>query len=173
MIRNWLETVAVAGFVSSAIVLTGCDNGDSGASAAPDAAPVAAPAAAVARATYSAGSATILGTFSFDYDAGSGGTTVVPAGNVADVFLRRMTAADSELQPVNGAAIGVIGVVDFNSVTYETVSGMGLGGGAVNLTSMPAGTVIGFKTDAGRFGKMRVNSYAGNHDMSMGWLTWE
>lgn len=167
MISRWLGA-GVMGLGVLAVVSAGCSEGDT--VVLPDPIIVT---NAIPHAVHSAGSATILGTYEFDFDVGSGGTTAVPAGSTADVFWRRMTATDSELKPLNGVVLDAIGVVDFNSVSYEQVSGLSLGVSALNVGDLPAGAVIVFKTDSGRFGKMKVNSYAGNYDMSMSWLTWE
>ncbi|MEI6809315.1 MAG: hypothetical protein WCN95_11395 [bacterium] len=160
--------LGMMGIVVSAFVCSGCSEGDS--TAVID---IPIVTNEIPHAVHSVGDATIMGTYEFDLDAGSGGTTVVPAGNTADVFWRRMTLTDSELRPVNGATIDIVGVVDFDNVTYEQVSGLSLGVSALNVGDLPAGTVVGFKTDGGRYGKMKVNSYAGNYDMSMSWLTWQ
>ncbi|HRT04124.1 MAG TPA: hypothetical protein P5204_00355 [Kiritimatiellia bacterium] len=122
---------------------------------------------------HSAGNATVKGTFSFDFDNGSGGTTAVPAGDVADMFWNRLTPTDSQLVSRNGAKFAAMGVVDFGAVTKAQVQSLALSGAAIAHPALPAGTVVAFKTDAGRFGKFKVNGFSGNQDMALSWLTWD
>ena len=122
---------------------------------------------------HSAGNATILGTFSFDFDNGSGGTTPVPAGDASDMFWERLTLTDSRLSPQSGARFAAMGVVDYGAVTKAQVQTLALAGAAIAHTALPAGTVVAFRTDAGRFGKFKINGFSGNQDMAVSWTTWE
>lgn len=127
----------------------------------------------VADVVHSAGNATVKGTFDFDFDNGSGGTTAVPAGDKADMFWRRLTATDSQLDPKNGAKFAAMGVVDFGAVTKAQVQTLALSGASISHVGLPAGTVVAFKTDAGRFGKFKINGFSGNQDMALSWVTWD
>lgn len=127
----------------------------------------------VADVVHSTGNATVKGTFNFDFDNGSGGTTAVPAGDVADMFWRRLTATDSQLDPRNGAKFAAMGVVDFGAVAKAQVQSLALSGASISHVALPAGTVVAFKTDAGRFGKFKINGFSGNQDMALTWQTWD
>lgn len=156
------ESIAVGLIGALAVMsLTGCDGGGSSKKAVQDP-PI-----------HSMGDARIMGTFSFDFDNGSGGTTAVPAGDVEDVFWRRMTATDSALEPENGARVRAMGVLAFDSVSWDDVVRSSPAANSITNTSLPAGTVVAFQTDAGRFGKLLVKLYSGNQDMDISWVTWE
>lgn len=127
----------------------------------------------VADVVHSAGNATVLGTFEFDFDNGSGGTTAMPAGDKADMFWRRVNATDSQLVSRNGAKFAAMGVLDYGSVTQAQVETLALSSAAIAHAALPAGTVVAFKTDAGRFGKFKVNGFSGNQDMALSWTSWD
>ena len=127
----------------------------------------------VADVVHSAGNATINGTFSFDFDNGSGGTTAVPAGDKRDMFWNRLTAVASQLEPKNGAKFAAMGVVDYGAVTKTQVQTLALSGASISHVALPAGTVVAFQTDAGRFGKFKINGFSGNQNMAVTWTTWD
>lgn len=166
----------LSGCMALALGMTGCGGGDDGDNpvVADDTTVVADDGGAVvADVPHSAGNATVNGTFSFDFDNGSGGTTAVPAGDKADMFWRRLTANASQLDAKNGAKFAAMGVVDYGAVTKAQVQTLALSGASISHTALPAGTVVAFKTDAGRFGKFKINGFSGNQDMALGWVTWE
>ena len=127
----------------------------------------------VADVVHSAGNATINGTFSFDFDNGSGGTSAVPAGDKADMKWNRLTAVDSQLDPKNGAKFAAMGVVDYGADSQAQVQSLALSGASIAHTALPAGTVVAYQTDAGRFGKFKINGFSGNQNMAVTWTTWE
>lgn len=127
----------------------------------------------VADVVHSGGNATVNGTYSFDFDNGSGGTTAVPAGDNADMKWTRLTATDSQLDPKNGAKFAAMGVVDYVAVTKAQIQTLALSGASIAHPALPAGTVVAFKTDAGRFGKFKINGFSGNQNMALSWMTWD
>ena len=40
-------------------------------------------------------------------------------------------------------------------------------------TALPVGAVVAYRTDEGRFGKLRVRGYGTNQNMDLTWITWE
>ena len=169
--------VAVAMCMAVAFLGAGCDDGDDDDDdvVAPGDDPVVVEddPVVVADVVHSTGNATILGTFEFDFDNGSGGTTAMPAGDKADMFWRRVSAIESQLVSRNGAKFAAMGVVDYGAVTQAQVETLSLSSAAIAHTALPAGTVVAFKTDAGRFGKFKVNGYSGNQDMTLSWTSWD
>jgi hypothetical protein len=127
----------------------------------------------VADVIHSTGDAVIKGTFHFDFDNGSGGTTAVPAGDTADMKWDRLTAVASQLDPEHGAKFAAMGVVDFGAVTKAQVLTLALSSASISHTALPAGTVVAYRTNAGRIGKFRIEGFSGNQDMAVAWVTWE
>jgi len=125
------------------------------------------------RGVYSAGDATILGTFLFDFDRGGGGNVAMPTGFVSDAWWNRLTATASQLESQHGAKFVSLGVVTFDDVTWDQVTAAALTTSPISGTVLTVGTVVAYMTDAGRYGKFTITGYAGNQDMSISWLTWE
>ena len=169
--------VAMAMCMAVAFLGAGCDDGDDDdddvVAPGDDPAVVDDDPVVVADVVHSAGNATVLGTFEFDFDNGSGGTTPMPAGDKADMFWRRVNATDSQLVSRNGAKFAAMGVVDYGAVSKAQVQTLALSSAAIAHTALPAGTVVAFKTDAGRFGKFKVNGFSGNQDMALSWTSWD
>src|SRR6516162_2988725 len=68
----------------------------------------------------SSGTATLKGTFTFDLDTGLEGGV----GPAFDIWWEQQTAVLRQMVPVNNAKIVNIGVVDFNSITPQTLKGL-------------------------------------------------
>ena len=149
----WPVTLCV-----SVVCLSACNSADS---TSPD------------RDVFSSGAATILGTYQFSFDAGSGGTVPMPPGSVADVWWRRRIDDSRWLEPQNGATFAVLGSIDFDGVTWAEAAAATKSEDPIAHADMPVGTVLVYATDAGRVGKFRINAYADNAAMSLDWVTWE
>jgi len=122
---------------------------------------------------FSSGAATILGTYQFSFDAGSGGTVPMPPGSVADVWWRRRVDDSRWLEPQNGATFVALGSTDFDAITWEEARAATKSEDPIPHADMPVGTVLVYTTDVGRVGKFRITAYSGNQDMSIEWVTWE
>ncbi len=123
----------------------------------------------------SSGTTILHGTFSFDFDAGvqSGvGQGPVPP---FDVFWDQHTAVVRTLDPHNGAALINLGVVDFNSITPDTLSSLAYSTAPINGNNDPSnklvtGDVFAVHTSSGNFAKVKVLTYG--YDLHIQWVTY-
>ena len=167
MYKRWMSVAAVLAGMVSAFLVLGCE--DSDLPAATDTTDVDGSADDV----YASGRNTINVNGEFDFDNGHGGTSAVPAVAVADMWWEYVTDPSSLLAPQNGAQFAVMaGVTNFTGVTLEQVSVQTVSGAAIPGGQLPAGTIVAYTTDAGRHGKLRVDSYSSEHDMTVTWQTW-
>lgn len=125
------------------------------------------------RAVHTSGDATIKGTWNFDFDSGTGGGNIPYApGAVNDVWWERITATQSKLVPRNGARFAVLGIENFGAVSWEQASTTTLSNAEILDTNLNVGTVIVYITNAGRYGKFRINGFSGNQNLAISWVTW-
>jgi len=106
----------------------------------------------------SSGTATIPGTWSFDFDAGVlDNFALNPA---ADVFWEQFTSTTRALEPENGATIVNLGVVSFASVTLSELEGLSYGTSGLSGSDvggvLVSGDVFAIHTNDGNFAKVLV-----------------
>jgi hypothetical protein len=121
----------------------------------------------------STGSTVILGTYTFDIDAG-----VLVAAAAADIFWDQYTATTRAVVPINGARIANLGKVNFENVTQAQLKVLNYGvsgiDGSDNSNVLVAGDVFAVSTKAGNFAKVLVTGpldVGKNHGLPIQWVT--
>ena len=122
-------------------------------------------------AVQSKGSTVLKGTWTFDFDTGVQG----PAGG-ADIWWEQVNSVVRYLVPQSGAMLAHMGKPDFDAVSYQTLKGLSYTAtpivGSNNSTNkLKAGTVVAIKTSAGRYAKMKINSYG--YSLNISWVTYK
>lgn len=131
----------------------------------PDAKPVTSTTAAPATTTTSTtapptiasqGTKINHGTYQFDYDSGNEQSTG------ADSWWNQYDSATRFLVPRNGALFHNFGVTNFDAITYDQLKSAAYSASSINGSNsgdqMPTGTVIGIKTNSGKWTKMRIEA---------------
>ncbi|HSP73638.1 MAG TPA: hypothetical protein VLN26_14775, partial [Gaiellaceae bacterium] len=119
-------------------------------------------------ATVSSGTATIHGTFLFDFETGVEGTT-------GDVFWEQHTATVRSLEPSGGATIVNLGAVSYTSVTPAVLQTLAYGttgivGNDDATNQLVVGDVFAVLTNAGNYAKAQVLAYG--YDLQIKWTTY-
>jgi hypothetical protein len=137
---------------------------------APGAIPAQGPSNGQGRAVHSSGRLTIRGTWSCDLDSGA----ETSAG--ADFWWEQDTNVRRYLVPKNGAGFFVVGIRDFESVKYADLerfqySSQKIDASNQTYNQIPQRTVVAYKTNEGRFGKLIVDEYG--YNLTIRWMTFE
>ncbi len=119
---------------------------------------------------YSSGQAVVRGTWSWDLDLGSQNT----AGG--DFWWDQQTATTRYLTPKNGAVFFVVGMRDFNSLSYSDLERFPFSGQKIDASnavnnSIPTNTVVAYRTNEGRLGKFLVVDYG--YNLTIRWVTYQ
>ncbi len=119
----------------------------------------------------SRGTTVLKGTWTFDFDSGVQG----PAAG-ADIWWRQVNTVTRYLVPQSGAMIANMGNVDFDSVSRQTLllqpySTTPINGSNNSSNKLKAGTVVAIKTNAGRYAKLKVDSYG--YNLGITWVTYK
>ncbi len=118
----------------------------------------------------SSSSGTIQGTYEFDFDQGQQTST-----SEADVFWDQHTSTVRTMDPINGAEIVNLGVVDFNSITFdqlqdESYSTNSIDGNDDSTNQLVNGDVFAVHTTDGNYAKVLVVSYG--YNLQIQWVTY-
>ncbi len=119
----------------------------------------------------SSGTAVLQGTWFFDFDAGV--EVNVSAG--ADVWWDQKTAVLRDIVAQNGATLVNLGVVDFPSLTPDTLSSLTYLGTPIDGNNDPtnklvAGDVFAVLTTSGNYAKVKVVTYG--YNLHLQWVTY-
>ena len=122
--------------------------------------------------TVSSGSATIKGTFLFDFDGGHHS----PTRAITDVWWRQQTSVRRRMEAQNGAELALIGKVSFGSVTAQTLRSLTYGTEAIQAddnagNQLPNGTVFAVRTSSGNYAKVLVTQYG--YNIKVKWVTYK
>jgi hypothetical protein len=125
---------------------------------------------AVPSIVHSQGTTTLHGTFRFDVDAG------LEAPDGADVWWEQVDNVERYLVPLEGALLAHMGTPIFDAITVVDLQTQPwatdrINGSANPLNQLTPGSVIAVWTDAGRYSKVRVDSYG--YDLQITWVTYE
>ncbi len=119
-------------------------------------------------ATVSSGTATLQGTFLFDFDAGHEGAS-------GDVFWEQHTATKRSMEVSGGAGIINLGHVNFANVTPALLQTLAYGSTGINGNNGPGnlltpGDVFAVRTNLGNYAKVQIVSYG--YDLHITWTTY-
>ena len=119
-------------------------------------------------ATVSSGTATLRGTWLFDFDAGHEGTS-------GDVWWEQHTATRRSLEPSGGAQIVNLGHVNYPNVTPALLQTLpygtaGIDGNTDATNLLTPGDVFAVRTNLGNYAKAQVVSYG--YDLHITWTTY-
>ncbi len=122
-------------------------------------------------AVQSKGTTTLKGTWTFDFDTGVQG----PAGG-ADIWWEQVDSVKRFLVPQSGAMLAHMGKPNFDAVSLQTLqaqpySATPINGSNNSSNKLTAGTVIAIRTSAGRYAKMKINSYG--YNLGISWVTYK
>jgi hypothetical protein len=122
-------------------------------------------------AVQSEGTTTLKGTWTFDFDTGVQG----PAGG-ADVWWEQINTVSRLLVPQSGAMLAPMGKPNFDAVSLPTLKTQAYTANPINgsnnaLNKLKPGTVIAIKTSAGRYAKMKVDTYG--YNLGISWVTYK
>lgn len=120
-------------------------------------------------ATVSSGTATIHGTWTFDFETGTEGT----AGG--DVWWEQHTATVRSLEPIAGAQIVNLGAVSYAAVTPAVLQTLAYGTAGIDgnddaSNQLVVGDVFAVLTNAGNYAKAQVVAYG--YDLQIKWTTY-
>lgn len=122
-------------------------------------------------AVQSEGKTTLKGTWTFDFDSGVQG----PAGG-ADIWWEQVNNVIRYLVPQSGAMLAHMGKPNFDAVSLQTLKAQPYTANPINGSNnasnkLTAGTVIAIKTNAGRYAKLRIDSYG--YNLGISWVTYK
>ena len=122
------------------------------------------------RPVHSNGRLIIRGTWSCDLDSGAETSTG------ADFFWEQATGVKRYLVPKNGAGFFVVGIRTFESVKYADLqrfqySSQNIDGSNLAYNQIPQGTVVAYRTNEGRLGKLIIDEYG--YNLTIRWVTFE
>ncbi len=122
-------------------------------------------------AVMSKGTTTLKGTWTFDFETGVQGP---PTG--ADVWWEQVDNTVRFLVPQSGAMLANMGKPNFDAVSLQTLQSQPYTANPINGSNnasnqLTAGTVIAVKTNAGRYAKMKINSYG--YNLGITWVTYK
>src|SRR5215469_10015262 len=126
--------------------------------------------------TVSSGTATLKGTFSFDFDTGAESVPGDPLAPPFDVFWEQQTAVLRQMVAISPAQIVNLGVVDFNSITADTLASLTysttpIDGNNDATNRLAAGDVFAVRTNQGNYAKVQVVSYG--YNLQIQWVTYQ
>jgi hypothetical protein len=124
------------------------------------------------RAIYSSGQMEVRGTWLCDLDIGAQAQNQASA----DFQWEQDTAVNRSLTPENNAAFFLVGLRDFDSVKYADLerfpySTQKIEADAVLSNPMPQGSVVAYRTNEGRLGKLLVVGYG--YNLTIRWITYQ
>lgn len=119
----------------------------------------------------SRGTTILKGTWTFDFDSGVQG----PASG-ADIWWEQVNNVTRYLVPKSGAMLANMGKVNFDAVSRQTLTTQAytatpINGSNNSANKLTSGTVVAIKTNAGRYAKMRVDSYG--YNLAITWVTYK
>src|SRR5262249_12447059 len=119
----------------------------------------------------SSGTKVLKGTFTFDLENGNEGGP----GTGFDIWWEQQTAVARQMVPLGTAQIVNLGVVDFNSVTADSLQHLTylttpIHGNNDATNKLVTGDVFAVRTNLGNFAKVKVVSYG--YDMTIQWVTY-
>jgi hypothetical protein len=118
----------------------------------------------------SSGTAILNGTWLFDFDTGTEGV-----GPQCDVWWEQQTALLRRMDAVNGAQIVNLGVVDFNSITSDTLASLAystnsIAGNNDATNQLVAGDIFAVLTNDGNYAKVKILTYG--YNLNIQWITY-
>ncbi len=120
----------------------------------------------------SSGIVTVPAVTGFDFDQG---LPLNPVGGYGDMPEMWWRGTNDALQSWSNARLGIAGAVDFYALTRLQVQAC-LPAESDNIEvqdgEMPVGTVVGFITNQGCFGKFRVDEFTQDGGLVIRWITW-
>ena len=120
---------------------------------------------------YSHGTVVIRGTYCCDLEEGS--ETVMELG---DFCWEQVTSpTERYITPLDGTLFHVLGIMDFDSITYSDLKGLAYSSQRINgshtaANQIPQGTVVAAITSGGRYCKFRIDAYG--YDLTISWVTY-
>ena len=124
----------------------------------------------------SAGTATIPGTWLFDFDAGVIPPSAPFAG--ADIWWEQVTGTTRFVEPWSSATLVNLGVVSFSSITFTQLQSLAYGTAPINGSDVGSvlvpGDVFAVHTDLGNYAKVLVTGpfdQTRNHGLPIQWVT--
>ena len=123
---------------------------------------------------YTEGQVEIRGTQSCDLDLGV--KTNNESRDDADFFWGQSTAIIRYFRPTNGAEFSIMGQTNFNSTDYYDLINLNystddIDGSDNEGNQIPVGTVLAFKTNENRYGKMIIDEYG--YNLTLRWTTYD
>jgi hypothetical protein len=93
----------------------------------------------------------------------------------ADFFWEQVDANQRYLTPRGGALFKVIGIRDFNSISYDDLTKFDYSSDKIDArndtgNTIPQGTVLAVKTSEGRYSKFQITSYG--YNLVISWVTY-
>jgi hypothetical protein len=125
---------------------------------------------APAREIHSRGQLVVRGTWEYDLDAG-----IQTQNSSADFRWEQVTDVKRYLAPLHGAEFVVVGIRDFESLTWRDLDSLHyspkkIDGSNLPTNEIPQGTVVAYKTNEGRLGKLIVDEYG--YNLTIRWITY-
>src|SRR5215471_3984653 len=126
--------------------------------------------------TVSSGTAILKGTFCFDFDTGTESVPGNPLAPPFDVFWEQQTAVLRRMAAINPAQIVNLGIVDFNSITADTLASLTYSTNPIDgnndaTNQLAAGDVFAVRTNQGNYAKVQVVSYG--YNLQIQWVTYQ
>lgn len=120
---------------------------------------------------YSSGQLVIRGTWTCDLDLGIEGGS----GSNTDFWWQQVNNTERYIVPRNNATFSVLGIRDFDSITYSELTRLSYSSEKINGSNaaynrIPQGAVVAYITNEGRYGKFRVDIYG--YNLSISWVTY-
>ena len=117
------------------------------------------------------GTSVLKGTWTFDLDSGAEGGV----GPGFDIWWDQETAVLRQMVPQNAARIVNLGVVDFNSITADSLQNLTylttpIPGNNNPTNKLVPGDVFAVLTNAGNYAKVKVVTYG--YDLTIQWVTY-
>ncbi|QDV25864.1 hypothetical protein [Aureliella helgolandensis] len=107
------------------------------------------------------GRTAILGTSMWDIETNKQGDE-----KSCDVWWEQVNAREQFLAPRNGAALFVLGKIEFDKITREDLEALKYSDKKVANESLVCGAVLALRTKEGNFAKLKVVKYRELHDFS-------
>jgi hypothetical protein len=94
----------------------------------------------------------------------------------SDIWWEQVNNVTRYLVPQGGAMLANLGQVNFDAVSLQTLQTRPytmtpINGSNNTSNQLTAGTVVAIKTGAGRYAKMKINSYG--YNLGMTWVTYK
>ena len=126
--------------------------------------------------TVSSGTTTLKGTFLFDFDSGTESVAGDPFGPPFDVFWEQQTAVLRRMTPISPAQILNLGMVDFNSITADTLASLTYSTNPIDgnndaTNRLVTGDVFAVLTNQGHYAKVKVLTYG--YNLQIQWVTYQ